>query len=605
MFVYRNTHPDWLLNLLKNGHIDAGERFISFSLDPDSGGQDNYGSAQISFDRASLDKQGLEEIYYEKDYFEQNPDISRYVTGFCSEQDYYTNQEFNNAEEAHEQHKLSWEDQIESYEGEEELVLKELKYENGIINNVLFKEKPSDEILNLLDQNNISYQIQAFESFKTFEDYKSENYERWMIKHLDGKIIEKYPETIPGTFDCSLLELTSLENSPKYVGRDFNCHNNKLTSLEGGPVYVKHDYRCSHNQLTDLKGSPNKCEYFDCSNNLITSLEGSPKECKHINFIGNKNLETLYGAPEGLEVISNYEGTESKKLTLGEYLAFKEIMNNKTYKKEKYYEQILDVLLVKDKYNDIAKIKWPERIIKKMPESLKNLVRSGKSIDKFNLFEKTYDDNIYYNVLRFNKILRFEEFVLESLKTIDGSLDLSENIKTNTAELLSSIDIEEVDVYKTLNLLIDDVNIEGMDLEQLADNNHFLNGLEKMLLKKEEVKHTGDIDTFLTVPIAFMGIYPIQVLEIQDPEFLLVQIRKSPIKLYKVKGSIKKFYDKLTSKTIEIKKGIDNWIYRTSNSGNNWELLNKEMENDIFKQIMSTQELEDSIEKEMTIQIIS
>ena len=41
-FLYRNTHPNWLIELLKKGKIKADkDRFISFSADSDSGGQDD------------------------------------------------------------------------------------------------------------------------------------------------------------------------------------------------------------------------------------------------------------------------------------------------------------------------------------------------------------------------------------------------------------------------------------------------------------------------------------------------------------------------------------------------------------------------------------
>ena len=52
------------------------------------------------------------------------------------------------------------------------------------------------------------------------------------------------------------------------------------------------------------------------------------------------------------------------------------------------------------------------------------------------------------------------------------------------------------------------------------------------------------------------------------------------VKLYKVNDEVKKFYDKLTSKTIEILDGDENYIYQTSN-GNEWTLQNIDKINDV------------------------
>ena len=56
---------------------------------------------------------------------------------------------------------------------------------------------------------------------------------------------------------------------------------------------------------------------------------------------------------------------------------------------------------------------------------------------------------------------------------------------------------------------------------------------------------------------------------------------------------IKKFYDKLSSKTIEIfdKNSGKNYIYSTSNSGNDWELKNLNDEDGEFKRFLHNDEL--------------
>lgn len=63
------------------------------------------------------------------------------------------------------------------------------------------------------------------------------------------------------------------------------------------------------------------------------------------------------------------------------------------------------------------------------------------------------------------------------------------------------------------------------------------------------------------------------------------------IKMYKVNDNIRNFYDKLSSRTIEITKGGKNYIYRTSNAGNDWSLQNIQNRDNIYKDIMSNDEI--------------
>lgn len=158
--VWRNTNHKWLYELLRKKRIRPEQgRFISFSLTEDSGGQDDFGGTRIKFNRSELDKQGLIEIYYEPDFFEEHPEVSLYVTGFKNEQDYYEQLGYDSPEEANANHELTWEQYIEGYAVEEELVLKQLRFNDNLIEEVLFiKDKPSNNILDLLKRNNVYYE---------------------------------------------------------------------------------------------------------------------------------------------------------------------------------------------------------------------------------------------------------------------------------------------------------------------------------------------------------------------------------------------------------------------------------------------------------------
>jgi hypothetical protein len=83
---------------------------------------------------------------------------------------------------------------------------------------------------------------------------------------------------VGGSFNCSVNNLTSLENAPKSVDGDFYSSGNELTSLVGAPSSVGGYFDCSYNLLTSLEGAPETVGgFFDCRGNKLTSLAGVPK----------------------------------------------------------------------------------------------------------------------------------------------------------------------------------------------------------------------------------------------------------------------------------------------------------------------------------------
>ena len=188
------------------------------------------------------------------------------------------------------------------------------------------------------------------------------------------------------------------------------------------------------------------------------------------------------------------------------------------------------------------------------------------------------------------KFLKGYNQYLESLQ-IDLStdiIDLMESLIIWHDVLLSSIGAEEIDLSKTLSL----ENFDNLDLDYLSENIEFLNSLASIGLKKSPVQNTEDYETFLNKPCRFMLIYDINSNELQGAEYMLFQTYNETLnkwdltKLYKMNvsgGNVQqRFFDKLTSRTIEITDGDENYIYTTSN-GNDWELQNLKKENDIYK----------------------
>ncbi len=195
------------------------------------------------------------------------------------------------------------------------------------------------------------------------------------------------------------------------------------------------------------------------------------------------------------------------------------------------------------------------------------------------------------------KFLKRYSQYLESLQ-IDLSyqvVDIMESLNIWHDVLLASIGAEQVDLFKTFSLPKEFEN--NFDIEYLNDNVEFLNSLASIGLKKSPVQNTDDFETFINKPCKFMLIYDSNSNELENPEYILFQTWNDTIskwedtKLYKVKDDIKKFFDKLTSRTIEINDGDQNYIYTTTNS-NDWELQNREKENDIYKKTFRKEDLQ-------------
>jgi hypothetical protein len=208
------------------------------------------------------------------------------------------------------------------------------------------------------------------------------------------------------------------------------------------------------------------------------------------------------------------------------------------------------------------------------------------------------------------KFLKKYSNFLESLQ-IDLTyqvVDLMESLNIWHDVLLSSIGAEQVDIFQTLSL--PEEFRDNLDIDFLNDNIEFLNSLASIGLKKSAIQNTDDFQTFVNKPCKFMLIYDINSNELENPEFILFQVYNNTLqkweetKLYKITDDIKKFFDKLTSRTIEIVDGDQNFIYVTTN-GNDWELQNLEKENDTWKRFLRKEDLQKLLDdKKVKLNII-
>jgi len=189
------------------------------------------------------------------------------------------------------------------------------------------------------------------------------------------------------------------------------------------------------------------------------------------------------------------------------------------------------------------------------------------------------------------RIFNYTKF-LESF-SIDNIL---ESMSIIEKDLISSISGEELDLFETFKLVKEDYI--GKNLNYLSENVEFINSLSSLGLKKSAVQDTDDIETFLNISLKFMFIYNIESNELENPVYLILEMwdedkmEWTNVKLFKVNGDVKRFYDVLSSKTIELFYKDKNYIYKTSNT-NDWELQNLLDETKMFKRFLNNVELID------------
>jgi hypothetical protein len=202
---------------------------------------------------------------------------------------------------------------------------------------------------------------------------------------------------------------------------------------------------------------------------------------------------------------------------------------------------------------------------------------------------------------------QFKESLVIDLMVM--SVDILESMNIWHDVLLSAISAEEKDIFDTLKLPKD--FYQGrLTLDFLSNNIEFVNSLSSLGLKKSPVQNTEEYQTFVNKPCKWMFIYDIASNELENPLYITFQVWNETnkewedVKLFKINGDVKKFYDKLSSKTIEVTDGDENYIYITSD-GNTWELQNLDKENDVYKRFFRKDELQSLLNnRKVTVSII-
>lgn len=185
--VWRSASQAWLKEFIDNeGFIDHKDKFISFSFDPESGGQDNFGGEEvvIEFDKdillAEARLQGLGEVEYDPYYMEQHPDVALYVLGHDSEESYYDSIGVKNQEEAWESVEMDWEGYIESFEHEQEIVMRTLSDEDGLIKEIVFNKPADISLINRLRRKGIPYRLKEGLENDPQKKLQFESFNNWV-----------------------------------------------------------------------------------------------------------------------------------------------------------------------------------------------------------------------------------------------------------------------------------------------------------------------------------------------------------------------------------------------------------------------------------------
>lgn len=184
---------------------------------------------------------------------------------------------------------------------------------------------------------------------------------------------------------------------------------------------------------------------------------------------------------------------------------------------------------------------------------------------------------------------------------------IKEAITTDVDGLLDSINDKKVDFY---SIGLSNSDYLDKTIEFLYDDADFNKQLFKENLKKGEMETTMEIENFLRkdIDMKFFFLYNRDETILDDPDYLVLQYYKDgkwfPIEIYKIKGSVQNFYEKLTAKTIKLTFDNVTYIYQTSNSGNNWILTDKSKKTDKFKENLNTDSIKELIKSGAKLKII-
>lgn len=187
-------------------------------------------------------------------------------------------------------------------------------------------------------------------------------------------------------------------------------------------------------------------------------------------------------------------------------------------------------------------------------------------------------------------MITYSQFLFEKIITDPQTL-----LDTIKAKLISSGEVFDIDSDKFT------------DLESIYNDNNFNKKLISKDFKKDKLEVAKKYETFLknSLNVKYFLVFKDNQNELERPKYMFVQIKQDgkwgKIELYKVNADMKNFYDLLSNKTIEIKLNGKNYVYKTTNGGNDWTIQNTQNQDNTFQKILRGED----INKILTTQGIS
>lgn len=206
-----------------------------------------------------------------------------------------------------------------------------------------------------------------------------------------------------------------------------------------------------------------------------------------------------------------------------------------------------------------------------------------------------------------NYIQTHNEFSKSINDSIDTTMDYSytdilESMSIFQDNLLSSIDAKQTSLETEFDFKPKDSDIDEVSLNGLVKNPKFIRVLHDRALRLSGVENTDDYETFIQRSMRFALVRGEDKSDLSNPVYIMIQNkddsnnRWGEIEIYKIHDEISNFYNILSSKTIELEYEGDNYIYSTSNSGNEWVLKNTNSSNDKFKKYLRREDLKNMVQ---------
>jgi hypothetical protein len=271
----------------------------------------------------------------------------------------------------------------------------------------------------------------------------------------------------------------------------------------------------------------------------------------HIIDLSEYNASTIF------DLIDSYEIDETKINNIDSVII--DSRNTGSTITSSIFKILINFFLEKGKNVVVVGENLPESILKMSNEKEIDINK-----DALNMIKKIHK----------NKYIKtFESFQLEQPKNMS---ELLEKLSVVEKNILDSIKAEEINIEAFFNK-----NLKELSLENISEHPDFNSVLKIKGLKKANVEYTDDYETFLLNPFKYLLIKDKLKNNLQDPDYILIQTFNSTeqdwnkIRMYKINGKFKNFYDKLSNKTIELEDQGTKYIYQTSTK-NEWELTNHE-----------------------------